>query len=145
MSESPRKRHVRALVDALNGRRLDELERYLAPGYVDRSAPPGADASPGGLRAGFEEWHRSFPDHRITIERLIEEGDYVATRATCEATHAGAYAGIAPTGRRVRFAAHELYRFDGDLICEHWEVWDEAALMRQLAAASRIASAAASC
>ena len=84
------------------------------------------------LRREFEAWFLAFPDHRVEIEAVVAAGDLVATRSACSATHRGEYAGVAATGRRVTFAAHEMYRIRDGLIVEHWEIWDEAGLLRQL-------------
>jgi predicted ester cyclase len=44
----------------------------------------------------------AFPDLRTTIEQQIAEGDTVATLATMEGTHLGAFMGVAPTNKQVK-------------------------------------------
>jgi len=135
MSVEDNKALVRGFVaEVINDRRLDRLEEFLAPDYADRSEGLAGSDAIEALRQGFEAWWQSFPDHRVAIEQLVAEGDFVASRASCSAVHAGAYAGHRATGRRISFDAHELYRIHDGRIAEHWEIWDEATLLRQLAA-----------
>jgi aspartyl-tRNA synthetase len=123
---------VRAIVDCLNERAFDRLATLLDPTYTDHgngtTDPGGAEA----LRDEFEDWFASFPDHQITIESLVAETDFVAIRTQAEATHSGSFRGLPATGRRVVFGAQELYRLRNGRAVEHWEIWDEAALLRQL-------------
>ena len=117
----------RFVAEVLNAQALDRLTEFLAPTYVDHSSDfddrPAIDA----LRAGFELWFREFPDHRITIQTLVAEGDLVASRSTCAATHRGEYMGVRPTGKRVTFTAHELYRIEAGKIA-NLQVWQGEAL-----------------
>jgi steroid delta-isomerase-like uncharacterized protein len=133
MSERDNEMLVRRFVtEAINGRRLDLLEQFLAPDYADLSAGTRAGFSVEDLRGEFENWFRAFPDHRVEIEQLVAAGDLVATRSACSATHRGEYCGVAATGQIITFAAHEMYRVRNGLISEHWEIWDEAGVLRQL-------------
>src|SRR6202035_5828972 len=52
----------------------------------------------------------AFPDSRISIESCIAEGDTVVSRWTLTGTHQGAFQGIPPTGRSVKFTGLELNR-----------------------------------
>jgi steroid delta-isomerase-like uncharacterized protein len=130
VAEQENKMLVRRFVEeVLNARALERLPEFLTSDYADGSA---VGAGIEALRSEFENWFRSFPDHRITIEELVAEGDLVASRSMSHATHHGDYLGVAATGLGVSFAAHELYRIRDGKIAEHWEVWDEAALLRQI-------------
>lgn len=44
---------------------------------------------------------KTYPNLRITVERQIAEGEWVATCITAKGTHQGEWIGIAPTGRQV--------------------------------------------
>lgn len=75
-----------------------------------------------------------FPDARITIDSCIAEGDTVATRWTLFGTHLGTFQGILPTGRAVKFHGVEYNRVVGDQFAEHWSMFDNLALLRQIGA-----------
>jgi predicted ester cyclase len=66
----------------------------------------------------------SFPDEVFTIEDTFAEGDKVAVRYTWQATHLGAYRGIAPTGKKVRLVFLEIFKISKGKVIESWEVVD---------------------
>ena len=75
-----------------------------------------------------------FPDSRITVEASISEGDMVATRWNLTGTHQGDFLGIAPTGTAVRFSGVEYTRVVDGRFAEHWSMFDNVALLRQIGA-----------
>jgi steroid delta-isomerase-like uncharacterized protein len=84
-----------------------------------------------GFMAAFTA---AFPDSRITIDDCIAQGDTTATRWTMEGTHMAEFQGIPATGCKVRFAGIEYNRFVDGQIAEHWAMFDNVALLRQLGA-----------
>lgn len=57
-------------------------------------------------KADHREFRRAFPDYHFTVEKIIEEGDYVAHFGKAEETFKEAYPhwelrGIAPTGAKL--------------------------------------------
>ena len=69
------------------------FEQLMAPGFVNRSAPPGA------------------PDNA--------EGDKVTTRKTIAKVHSGELMGIAPTGRSVTIDVIDIVRVENGRYAEH--------------------------
>ena len=76
----------------------------------------------------------AFPDLRVAVEDLLEEGDRVALRWRAEGTHRGELMGIAPTGRRVTLTGIEILRIAGGKIAEYWQSWDRLGMYQQLGA-----------
>ena len=74
----------------------------------------------------------AFPDRRVDIQDLIAVDDRVVARAVMRATHTGALATIAPTGRHVRLASTIIYRFANGRVAEEWEIFDKLGLYQQL-------------
>lgn len=99
--------------------------------------PLDADAWSGFMSA----FTSAFPDAHITVESSIAEGDTVATRWTLNGTHRGEFQGISATGRPVRFAGIEFNRVVGGQIAEHWSMFDNLALLRQIGATDGCVSA----
>jgi predicted ester cyclase len=52
------------------------------------------------MRRWVAQFLASFPDMRMEIVQLVTEGDTVAGRFTCSATHTGEWRGHAASGRR---------------------------------------------
>ncbi|MFQ3662498.1 MAG: ester cyclase family protein [Chloroflexaceae bacterium] len=76
----------------------------------------------------------AFPHHRVAVEAVLAEGDYVAVLHTHYATHNGPFMGLAPTGKAVAVGGLELFRFANGRIVEFWRKDDDASLLLQLGA-----------
>lgn len=74
----------------------------------------------------------AFPDARITIDACIEEGDAVSSRWSLTGTHQGEFQGIPATGRQVKFIGIEFNRVVDGRFVEHWSMFDNLALLKQL-------------
>ena len=74
----------------------------------------------------------AFPDLHMTVLRWVIDGETVVTEEVMEATHRGAFAGIAPTQRRVRVPMVHVSRVRGGRIVERVAYHDTAAIVRQI-------------
>jgi steroid delta-isomerase-like uncharacterized protein len=113
------------------------LEEIYSPDYVHHN-----EAFYPGLEPGLENFKRALhagaggiSDHSIELDHLIGEGDKVVARFTLTATHSGTFKGIPATGRRVTFAATDIYRFEQGRIVEGWAMMDFLAFLQQVGAA----------
>ena len=78
---------------------------------------------------------KAFPDHHITLEDIIAEGDKVVIRCTVTGTHTGGdYMGIAPTGKQFKMSAIIISRIVDGQIVEQWENADLFTQLQQLGA-----------
>lgn len=62
--------------------------------------------------------------------------DKVAVRLTIRGTHGGDLAGIAPTGRAIEVAVLDLFHLRGGKLSEHWALFDNLGMLRQLGVAA---------
>lgn len=74
----------------------------------------------------------AFPDLRVHVEDVIEQGDKLAVRNTVTGTHQGPYMGLAPTGKSVSYGEMFVVRFVDGRVAQTWGVVDVAAQMKQL-------------
>jgi predicted ester cyclase len=74
----------------------------------------------------------AFPDLRIDPLLILADGEHVVVHLSWQATHQGAFFGIAPTGKRVTVTGTNIYRMSGGRIVEQWIQEDLFGLMRQL-------------
>jgi steroid delta-isomerase-like uncharacterized protein len=72
------------------------------------------------------------PDLRIEVEDMFAEGDKVVVRYTGIGTDSAGYMGKPPTGKQVRSAAIQIFRFKDGKIVESWTARDDLGIMRQL-------------
>lgn len=76
----------------------------------------------------------AFPHHRVVVEAVIAEGDYVSVLHTHHATHSGPFMHLAPTGKSIVVNGLELYRLVDGHIVEFWRKDDDVSLLMQLGA-----------
>ncbi|MGI8793694.1 MAG: ester cyclase [Acidimicrobiales bacterium] len=74
----------------------------------------------------------AFPDLQVKVTRWVEDGDLVVTEEVMEGTHRGDFAGLSPTGRRVRLAMAHVTRVKDGRIVERIAYHDTAGILRQL-------------
>lgn len=98
---------------------VDDLARYIAPGYVEvhdnKVFPIGIEGAADHIRGV----RRTYPDLRLKVEQQIGEGEWVVSRVTMRATHLGEWLGIAPTGKPVEVTAVNIDRVVDGRIVEH--------------------------
>lgn len=121
----------RFIEEVVNRKELDVINEIFAEDVVHHLAgreTRGREA----LREGEEGYRRAFPDETVTIMDVVAEGDKVAVRWSWKGTHAGEFAGHAPTGKLVETEGIQLHRLDDGEIAEIWEYYDQASFRRQL-------------
>jgi steroid delta-isomerase-like uncharacterized protein len=116
-----------------NNKDASGIERFIAPNFRGHDpADPEVISGIAGYKRHFQTLTTGFPDLRITIEEMLGERDGVVARWFVEATHAGDFAGIPPTGKRVRVSGISVVRIStGQLFLEHG-ISDTLGLMRQI-------------
>jgi steroid delta-isomerase-like uncharacterized protein len=119
----------RLFVEVLQDRgELDRVEEFVAEGFVDHSAPPGAPGGPAGVRAVLGAIRAALPDHDARVVHMVAEGDLVATYKTFTGTHTAELFGIPPSGRRGTIRVMDFVRYADGRIVEHWNVVDVSGL-----------------
>lgn len=116
------KQTVRRLVEqVINGGQLGVIDEVFS------------SSAASGARQWIEPFLASFPDVRMEIVELIAEGDTVAGRFTCSATHTGTWLNQPPTGRRfVQVDEVGIYRLHQARITQSWSLEDNLSRLRQL-------------
>lgn len=100
--------------------------------YISGASEPLDNRGWSGFMNAFTA---AFPDSRISVDGCITEGDAVATRWTLTGTHThAAFQGIPANGRAVKFTGIEYNRVVDGRIAEHWSMFDNVGLLRQLGA-----------
>jgi steroid delta-isomerase-like uncharacterized protein len=75
---------------------------------------------------------RAFPDMHLEIRAIHHADDAVVVESTFSGTHLGAWRGLPPTGRVVRYAMCNVFVFEDDsLVCERLN-FDMLTVLRQL-------------
>lgn len=124
-----------------NERDESAIDRMLNPaGGVDGLHLRDATSLRGP--AEFKVFHRAFlaaiPDMHITVEKAIEQGDWLSVRFVCEGTHTGDGLGVPPSNKRVRFSAIAFGRIENGQWVEGWNCVDFLSLNHQIGGQMRI-------
>jgi predicted ester cyclase len=114
--------------------KLDVIDEVIAPDFVGSSPTDGEFHGPEGFRQLVERYHSAFSDVRMTLDRVVGEGDWVATHWTASGTHNGDLMGIAPTGREVTVTGVEFSRVEGGKLVESHGLFDALGMLQQLGA-----------
>ncbi len=125
---------VRKFNDAVNNKEFSLLNDLVAADFVRHSqATPDMQV---GSRDEFiqlqKEFLKTFPDQRVTIEKMVAEGDYVALYATYSGTQEGPMPPFPASGKKAESKFLGLFRLQEGEIAELWVEWDNLAFLKQL-------------
>jgi len=96
-------------------RDIDGLISTLAPECVYELVGTGLRWSGhDGARAFYTELFAAFPDNRFSLTSIVIGPQGVFEAVVLEATHAGQFAGLAPTGGHVRLELAILFPWDAE-------------------------------
>jgi steroid delta-isomerase-like uncharacterized protein len=123
----------RVFTEILNEGRLEVADEIVAPNFLLHSPTrPEPFEGPDGFKHFVSDLRRGFPDLKVTIEKLIAEGEYVSIRSRVDGTHLGTYRGIPPTGRKIAQTQLHMFRVADGQINETWQEIDGLGIMQQL-------------
>ena len=120
MSEEENQTLVRRFFEAQARGDLDELDRIMAPDFVDRSLLPSEEPGREGYKRSVAEDHAAFSDLRYIIEDQVAENDKVVTRVTVRRIHDREFLGFAPSGGQFESTGIVIHRIAGGKIAEEW-------------------------
>jgi predicted ester cyclase len=112
----------------------DRTSEYLAPEVKWHGGVLGSVDGIANVTQLLRGFIGALPDLKASEQDVVADGDKVAVRFVVEATHKGNLFGIAPTGRRVRWDAVDVYRLTDGMIVEEWAADDVTAILQQVGA-----------
>jgi len=121
---------VRGFIESYNERKLDLIDDFVAPNYIDHEKNIGRE----GLKQLISMGINAFPDWLETIEDIIAEGDKVWVLLTYTGTHKGEFMGLNPTGKKITSKAVDIYRIVNGKLAEYWNVTDNLKIFKQVGA-----------
>jgi predicted ester cyclase len=128
LSAEENKAVVRRMIEEVwNDHDFTNFDELVADDHFDHMAVPEHQRGVAGERHVIGWLLSVFPDHRFDIEDAAADGDTVAVRGTCTATHEGELWGIPPTGERFANQQSHWFRVSDGKVAEHWAVRDDRA------------------
>lgn len=104
----------------------------LAPGFMDRTLPPGRPQGIAGPLAASRAFRAAVPDLHCSVEQMIVAGDRVVAHLRFTGHFTGPFHGAHGTGQAVDFIATDIYRVAGGRIAENWHLEDNLTFLRQI-------------
>jgi predicted ester cyclase len=129
---------VRAIEEAWDAGRLDELDGYFAPNFDNSaSATPGLPPGLAGAKIAHQGVMRSFPDRKQEILDIVDGGAEVFVRTRVSGTNKGGFPvfDVPANGNPFQIEAWSVYGFDEEgKVVQHWGMNDALTLLMQLGA-----------
>jgi ketosteroid isomerase-like protein len=111
--------------EAMRTRDLATLDAWFAPDFVSHNVPPGLPDGVEGAKAFFAMFRDAIPDAEVTVDQVVDGGEWAAVATTTRGTHA-------ETGRRVAVTGIDMVRVRDGRIAEHRGLTDTVGFLRQI-------------
>jgi predicted SnoaL-like aldol condensation-catalyzing enzyme len=124
----------RLFAQALNEKRLELFDEFIHPEYNNHNAyvQPG----PAGVKAFFRHYLDAFPDTKVVMEDVIEEGNRISARFTYNGTFSKPFMGYRPNGTAVQMRSIDIWRVEDGKFIEHWDELNLLEVFQQIGAAT---------
>ncbi|MCA9996161.1 MAG: ester cyclase [Anaerolineales bacterium] len=133
MSIEQNKLTVRRLYDeVLNQENKAVIDEIFAANATIFDPFTGVTKGPESFRQLLNIFDTAFPGHRVTVQQVVAEGEFVSVLHTHHATHTGPFMGLPGTGKQVQVEGLELFRLENGRITEFWRKDDNVGLLIQL-------------
>jgi predicted ester cyclase len=108
------------------------IDEVFAPDVVIHDPMMGTAVGADSFRQLMGLFDTAFPGHRVAVEQVLADGEFVSVLHTHTAVHNGPFMEIPPTGRQVKVNGLELFRLCNGKIVEFWRKDDDVSLLMQL-------------
>ena len=121
-------------IEAINIRNWDALDDLIAPNYVRhcQATPDVTVNSLEDFKTFLKQDVAAFPDSRITIDKIVAEGDLVAFYCTYAGTQKGQMGPFPPSNKQMSLEFAGVHRVAKGKVVETWLTWDNVAFLTQL-------------
>ena len=125
---------IESMVDGLNDHRISDIGEFFAESF--RWMGNFGCGVKSGLREFQDNWQKpfqaAFSDKVCIDEARLYMGEWAAAFGRQEATHAGAFMGIAPTGKRIEIRYMDFWKVEDGKIVDNWVMVDFPHVLSQL-------------
>jgi predicted SnoaL-like aldol condensation-catalyzing enzyme len=124
----------RLFAQALNEKRVELFDQFIHPEYDNhnRQVQPGQS----GVKAFFRHYLDAFPDTKVVMEDVIEEGDRISARFTYKGTFTNSFMGYRPNSAAVQLRSIDIWRVKDGKFAEHWDELNLLEVFQQIGAAT---------
>ena len=108
------------------------LDKILSADWVDIPAPPGTPAGPEGAKPLLARLTTTFPDLKLTIHDILQDGNKVVVRAAMEGTQKESFMHFPSKNRKMHIHVVDIHEFKDGKIVRTWHTEDWMSGLRQL-------------
>jgi predicted ester cyclase len=122
-------------IEGMNNGNIDQVMDVFADSFVDHQVVPGGGtlgSTKADVRNAHEMLHVAFPDVRFDLLDLLIDGDKVVMRVHGEGTHQGAFFGMPPSGRYIKWSGVRLLRYENGKFVEGNSELDQVGILQQM-------------
>lgn len=131
---SETRRVIEGMVDGLNDHRIEDIGEFFSQSF--RWMGNQGCGTKNGLCDFQDNWQRpfqaAFSDKTCIDEARLYMGEWAAAFGRQEATHSGAFMGVAPTGKRVEIRYMDFWKVQDGKITDNWVMVDFPFVLAQL-------------
>ena len=109
----------RFIEEVINTGNINNIAEFISPDYAEVHESTRHAIGIEGAKAHILGVRSTYPDLKLTVDRQIAEGEWVATCITARGTHSGSWIGIKPTGKSVAFTGVNINKVVDGRIVEH--------------------------
>jgi predicted ester cyclase len=121
-------------IEAVNSRNWAALDTQIVANYVRhcQATPQVQIRSLEDFKAYLKQDAATFPDSRITIDKMVAEGNLVAFYCTYTGTQKGPMGPFPASDRKMILEFAGIHRVENGKLVETWLTWDNLATLTQL-------------
>ena len=120
----------RVILEKMGQGRFEIQPELYGPGFIAHGF--GRDYTLAEDEASGRHLRSAFPDLKVSVDRIIAEGDMVSLHWSAVGTNTVAISGFPGQGKRVAVDGMSFFRFADGKIVEEWSTYDNLTIMKQL-------------
>ncbi|HUT48409.1 MAG TPA: ester cyclase [Alphaproteobacteria bacterium] len=120
----------------INARDVGAVDRVFTKDYRQHT-PQARNLSAKAFKGFAAAMFKAFPDVRASYTPLVARGDKIAVIGAVSGTHKGAFFGMKPTGRKIKWTEMHVFRIRNGRIAEHWVQADMFGIVQQIRAPAK--------
>jgi len=110
------------------------LNRILSDKWIDIPPAPNQPPGPEGVKQILVQLTTAFPDLKVTIQDMIQDGNKVVVRSEITGTHKAAFIGFPAKNGKLAIQAIDIREFRDGKIARTWHSEDWLTGLHQLGA-----------
>lgn len=109
---------------------LKVIDQYVSDSFKEHQF--GGKNGKEGLKTIIRQLNAAFSDLQYVLQQSIWQGDTVWTHYRATGFQTGNFMNLPASGNQISIDVMDIFRFENDLLVEHWGIPDRFAVMMQL-------------